>query len=62
MEFAFDQTLRPTILLEATKLQCFAALPTKLSPESSHVRFSLKKFGTAIKPLLQQLFHHKYIL
>ena len=38
MEFAFDQTLRPTILLDATMLQCFAALPTKLCPESSHVR------------------------
>ena len=38
MEFAFDQTLRPTILLDATMLQCFAALPTKLCPESSHIR------------------------
>ena len=38
MKFAFDQTLRPTILLDATLLHCFAALPTKLCPESSHVR------------------------
>ena len=38
MEFAFDQTLRPTILLDPTMLLCFAALPTKLCPESSHVR------------------------
>ena len=38
MEFGFDQTLRPTIVLEETLLQCFAALPTKLCPESSHVR------------------------
>ena len=29
-EFAFDQALRSTILLDATMLQCFAALPTKL--------------------------------
>ena len=36
MEFAFDQTVRPTILLDL--LQCFAALPTKLCPGSSHVR------------------------
>ena len=38
MDFAFDQTLRRTILLDATMLQCLAALPTKLCPESSHFR------------------------
>ena len=38
MELAFDQTLRLTILLEATMLQGIAALPTKLCPESSLVR------------------------
>ena len=38
MEFAFDQTLRATNLLDATLLHCVVALPTKLSPESSHVR------------------------
>ena len=38
MEFAFDQKLRPTILLDATMLHCFAAPPTKLCPEWSHVR------------------------
>ena len=38
IEFAFDQTLRPTVLLDATMLQCFAALPAKLCPESSLVR------------------------
>ena len=27
----FDQTVRPTILLDATMLQCFAAYPIKLS-------------------------------
>ena len=38
MEFAFDQALRPTILLYATILQCFVAVLTKLCPESGHVR------------------------
>ena len=38
IEFAFDQTLQPIILLDAKMLQCFAALSTKLCPESSHVR------------------------
>ena len=37
-QFAFDQTLRLTILLDSTVFQCFAALPTKLCPKSSHVR------------------------
>ena len=40
IEFAFDQTLQPTILFDAAMLQCFAALPTKLCPDSSHVRIA----------------------
>ena len=38
---AFDQILRPIILLDTKMLRCFAALPTKLCPEStSDVRAS----------------------
>ena len=38
MEFAFDQTLWSTICSTQQMLQCFAALPTKLCPESIDVR------------------------
>ena len=37
IEFGFDQTFCPTILLDEKMSQCFAALPTKLYPEASHV-------------------------
>ena len=40
IEFAFDQTLRPTTSARRNNVAVFAALPTKLRPESSHVRAS----------------------
>ena len=38
IEFAFDQTFRPTILMDEKLLEWFAALPTKLHPQAGHVR------------------------
>ena len=35
---SFDQTFRPTILVNEKMLECFAALLTKLYPEAGHVR------------------------
>ena len=38
IDFAFDQTFRPTILVDEKLLEWFAALPTKLHPQAGHVR------------------------
>ena len=56
-----DQTLRPTILLDETMLQCFAALSTKLYHEASHVRFASQSRIAILffKPRLLALFATK---
>ena len=59
IEFAFDQTLRPTILLDVTTvLQYLAALSTKLCPESSHVR-AASQSRIDFKPKLLVIFATK---
>ena len=65
IEFDFNQTLCPTILLNEKMLQCFAALPTKLYPEASHVghagqsRISILFSGMGFSRHLQQRWRTK---